>query len=635
MSRLSQLAAETVRRSFEPRTKLTGSQWANKYGWVAASSGAAEPGKYSTDRAPYLAEILDVMCDEVHRDVVFNKASQLGFTEAINQFVGYCMAEDPSGLIIVRPSIDDAKSWMKERIDPMLAESPRLQGIVRSEKGRRVSDDTMQRKVFRGGWLIAIGANSPTGLRSRPSRRLFGDERSGWTLDARQQGDPWDLGIEKTSTFWNAKRVQGSTPGEEETCPITEALKVSDWREYHLACPHCGFREPLRWKATDGTYRIVCDLDPANQLIPQTARYLCMACGVLIPEEEKARMLRSGAWVPRFPERKVVGFDLNGLISPWRPWSDIMDLWVKAQRNREKLKVFVTHVLAEPWRHTAERIDVATLRDRAAPMETFPVEIGACFGAVDVQKDRLETLVIGVGAAEEVWVLEWGVAEGDPEKVETWEAAYEMLTAARPAPLWCVAIDTGFLTGTAWKAVDAWNGRRGGPRVIGVKGEDGRGRPWIQRPGRATSRRVRRPWLIGSDTGKDALALRLLNPVPPGGPGSFHFADSLDPAFFDGLTSEEQRIVLVKGRQTRAWRPISHDRATEPLDLTVYAMGALYSFGPQWVGKLGRLAQQRAEATAAQGSAPESAVPAEDREEPPFPNRPRHKSRGYVQGWKR
>lgn len=637
MSRLAQLAADTVRRAFEPRPRLTGSQWANRYGWIAASSGAAEAGQYSTERAPYLAEILDVMCDEIHRDVVLKKPAQVGFTECINQFVGFSMAEDPSGLIVIRTSIDDAKSWMKERIDPMLAESPRLQGIVRSEKGRRVSDDTLQRKVFRGGWLVAVGANSPTGLRSRPARRVLGDERSGWTLDARQEGDPWDLALERTSTFWNAKRIQGSTPGEEETCPITAALRQSDWREYHVPCPNCGKREPFTWKAPDGTYRLVCEKDPADQLIPQTARYLCTSCGVLIPESEKAWMLRAanGArWVPRFPERAVAGFDLNGLVSPWRSWADIMDFWVKAQRNPEKLKVFVTHVLAEPWRHAAERIDAGTLRERATPMATFPAEIGACFGAVDVQKNRLETLVIGAGAAEEIWVLEWGVAEGDPTKAETWDAAWEQLTATRPAHLWAVAVDTGYLTDVAWKAIDLWNTRRGGPRVIGTKGEDGRGRPWIQRPGRTTSRRQRRPWLLGVDTAKDALSLRLRIPVPPGGPGAFHFADALDPAFFDGLVSEELRTVLVKGRQTRAWRPITHDRATEPLDLTIMALGAMYSFGPQWIAQIGVMAQRRA-AEQQQEQAADQQPPAEPSDEPALPRRSQHKPRGYVQGWRR
>ena len=338
IARASRIAADI----WTPKEALTGSQWANRHGWIARSSGAAEGGQYSTDRAPYMEEIIDVICDEIHTDVVFNKPAQVGFTEAINQTIGYAMHHDPSGIIVIQPNDGMAKSWMKERIDPMLAESRALRGAIRSEGGRRTSDDTMERKVFRGGWLVAVGANAPSGLRSRPARRIYGDERSGWTLDARNQGDPWDLAGERTTTFWNAKRVQGSTPGERGTCPITESLARSDRRRYHVACPACGHMEPFTWKDPDGTFRIICDRDAANQMIPETAQYMCRACGVLIPEYEKTKMCRKdrGArWIAEHPERSTVGFDINGLISPWRSWSQIMSLWLIAQRDPEKLKV--------------------------------------------------------------------------------------------------------------------------------------------------------------------------------------------------------------------------------------------------------------------------------------------------------
>lgn len=573
-----------IRSAFAPRSKLTGSQWADRHGWIARSSGAAEAGHYSCDRAPYLREILDVMTDETHRDVVFNKPAQVGFTEALNQFAGYCMAEDPSGLIVIQPNVEMAKAWVKERIDPMLAESPRLQGLVRSEKGRRTSDDTMQRKVFRGGYLVAVGANAPSGLRSRPARRILGDERSGWTLDARSQGDPWDLATERTATFWNAKRIQGSTPGEEGTCPITAAIRASDWREYHVPCPSCGTLEPFRWKADDGTFRIVCDRDAADQLIPQTARYLCTACGVLIPEQEKARMLRNGRWIARFPERSVAGFDLNGLISPWRTWADVMDLWVKAQHNRERMKVFVTHVLAEPWRDYSERIEAHTLAARAEPLEPIPAPVAVLVAGVDVQKDRLETLIVGAAPGEELYILDWSQHDGDPTTPDPWRDAWEHLTALRDAPLFAVAVDTGWLTDESWKWVDAWSSTRK-TRVIGTKGVAGRGRPIVVKPGRVVTARQRRPWLIGVDTAKDTLALRLRQPVPPGGPGAIHFAETLDAAFYEQLTSEELVPKIVNGRPTRVWQ-LPEGKRNEGLDLAILCLAALHHRGAKYVAGL-------------------------------------------------
>jgi phage terminase large subunit GpA-like protein len=608
VTRLQSIAADVTRRVFMPKSKLSGSIWADTYGWIARGSGAGEHGPYSIARTPYMAEILDVMTDEVARDVVFNKPAQVGFTETINQFVGYCMKEDPSGVLVIQPDIGMAKAWMKERIDPMLAESPALRNIVRSEGGRRTSDDTMQRKVFLGGALVAVGANSAAGLRSRPMRRVLGDERSGWTLDARQQGDPWDLASERTATFWNAKRIQGSTPGDEETCPITRALSRSDWREYHVPCPSCGVREPFQWKTGDGTYRIVCERDAADHWIPQTARYLCTSCGVLIPETEKAWMSRNGTWVPRFPGREVVGFDLNGLISPWRTWADIITLWAQAQGNPEKLKVFDTHVLAKASRALSERIDVHTLVARMEPMQPFPTQIGAAFAAIDVQKDRIETLVIGVGAGEETWILDWQQHDGAPESASTWAAAWEAINAPRPVRLYGIAIDTGYLMDTAWQFVERWNGKV--CPVIGVKGIGGRGRPWIAPPGATRLKRQRRPWQVGTDTAKDAISLRWRTPVKPGGPGAIHIADTIPEAFCDQVTAEELKRLLINGRMQLVWRLISRDRRNEGLDLLVYALAMLYARGPAFVRALGEMAAQRVAVPLTTSQAPSAPAPA-------------------------
>ena len=576
MTSLAQRAGRMASDIWTPKERLTGSQWANQHGWIARSSGAAEGGPYSTNRAPYLTEILDVICDERHNDVIFNKPAQVGFTELLNQAVGFCIDHDPSGLIVIQPNDGMAKSWMKERIDPMLAESRRLRGAIRSEGGRRTSDDTMQRKVFRGGWLVAVGANAPSGLRSRPARRVFGDERSGWTLDAKHQGDPWDLGAERTATFWNAKRVQGSTPGELATCPITAALGRSDRRQYHVACPACGHAEPFTWKDPDGTYRLVCDRDPANQIIPETAMYLCRACGVLIPEFEKPAMLRGGKWVASQPGRALVGFDLNGLISPWRTWAQIMTLWTDAQRDPEKLKVFVTHVLAEPHYVRRERIEVHTLQARAEPLETVPPDVGLLGVSVDVQQDRLELITVGWAPKNEAFVLAWDAHEGDPSTVGPWEAACRQIeTMAYDLPVGYIACDTGYLPDVVWLHVDRWKLRFPSTRVFGVKGVGGPGRQLMTKPNKTADRRKRMPWTVGTDTAKDMLlghGVRVA--VPPGGPGALHFASTLDPAFYEQLTAESAESVRHGGRMATVWRKRDARAANEALDGLVYGLAA-------------------------------------------------------------
>ena len=605
---------------WQPREALTGSQWADRHGWIARSSGAAEGGPYSTSRAPYMREILDVMCDEVTNDVVFNKPAQVGFTEAINQAVGYCMKADPSGLIVIQPNDGMAKAWMKERIDPMLAESPALRGIVRSEGGRRTSDDTMQRKVFRGGWMVAVGANAPSGLRSRPSRRVFGDERSGWTLDARNQGDPWDLARERTATFWNAKRIQGSTPGEKGTCPITEALAGSDRRRYHVTCPDCQHTAPLEWRTTDGDYRLVCDRDAANQLIPETAKYLCVGCGVLLPESVKPRMLAGGLWIPEHPGRRVAGFDLNGLYSPWRSWADIIQLWVEAQRDHEKLKVFVTHVLAEPHFVEREQIDVHTLQARAEPLEAAPMSAALATVAVDVQKDRIETLAVAWAPQFEGFVLDWQQWWGDPAQEEPWDDALAYIrTLSLGVPIGAVGLDTGYLTDHVWRHRESWERALRG-RVIGLRGVGGPGRPVMAKPAKRTNRKAFAPWMVGTDTAKDAiLGHGIRTPIPPGGPGAMHFATSLDVAFYEQLTAESPEVVRHGGRTARVWRKRDAHAANEGLDLLVYSYALVVALVQQFNVKLVPAVRDEAGALV-----------------PPPPRVPRQLPRtGFVTGWKR
>jgi phage terminase large subunit GpA-like protein len=596
---LARRAARIATRLWRAPEPLTGSEWANRHGWISRGSGAAEPGRYSTDRAPYLKRILDVLCDDTTHEVVVVKPAQIGLTEAMNQAVAYAMHHDPSGVIVIQPTDGLARSWMKERMDTMLDESPALQGIIRSEGGRRTSDDTLERKIFPGGWLVAVGANAPGGLRSRAGRRVFGDERSGWVLDARNQGDPWDLVTERTNTFWNRKLVQFSTPGELGTCPVTAALMKSTHNEWHVECPECGAASPWEWRAADGTYRLVCDRDAAGELIPETVQYLCTACGVLLPETMKPRMNRGGQWVPLHPGRRVEGFDFNALISPWLSWEEIIRRWNRAKNDPEKLKVFVTHVLGDAFEVKRRAIDPHDLQLRAEPLPVAPEEAGAVIAAIDVQGDRLETLEVAVGPGREMWTLRWEAHEGDPSQRAVWTEALRFLRDAEwGVPLRAIGFDTGYLPDEVYAAVRRWKRALPNVKLLPMKGIGGPGRQVVTRPARARRRAQRAPWQVGTDTAKDTLLVHGIGvPVPPGGPRALHFADTLDPAFYEQLTSEAPVLVKVGGRVASVWRKRKPDLANEALDLLVYVLAASVAYETVYGGTFERPEQ---------GAAPEA-----------------------------
>lgn len=68
---------------FKPKPKLTGSEWADKYRFVAPGT-TAEPGEWRTSRTPYLKEPMDVATDDDTEMVVLMCSSQVGKALALD-----------------------------------------------------------------------------------------------------------------------------------------------------------------------------------------------------------------------------------------------------------------------------------------------------------------------------------------------------------------------------------------------------------------------------------------------------------------------------------------------------------------------------------------------------------------------
>jgi phage terminase large subunit GpA-like protein len=216
-----------------------------------------------------------------------------------------------------------------------------------------------------------------------------------------------------------------------------------------------------------------------------------------------------------------------------------------------------------------------------------PAEVGLLTAGVDVQGDRLEYVVTGWGEGERAVILEYGQVEGDPGQETTWDALTAALVRERSGlRVQAVAADTGYRPEVVWK----WSERRLPFRVYPVKGQDGRGKLLVQKPGAVTHKRTRRPWMVGTDTAKDSLAARLRS--APDGPQGIRFADTLAPEFYDHLTAEKLTTKYVGSRPTRKWELIP-GRRNEGLDCTVYALAALHALGVAVIQQLGALAEKR------------------------------------------
>ena len=195
-----------------PDPALTVSEWADRHR-VLSPRASAEPGRYRTDRTPYMRAIMDALSpSHPARRVVFMKAAQVGATEAGNNWIGYVIHHAPGPMLSVQPTVELAKRFSRQRIEPLIAESPALRERVKPSRARDAGN-TVLSKEFPAGLLIITGANSAVGLRSMPARYLFLDEVDAYPPSADEEGDPVALAEARTRTFsWRSKVFLASTP---------------------------------------------------------------------------------------------------------------------------------------------------------------------------------------------------------------------------------------------------------------------------------------------------------------------------------------------------------------------------------------------------------------------------------------
>src|SRR5262249_6397466 len=145
-------------RGLRPPPRLTVSRWADTKRRLSPEA-SAEPGAWSTDRAPYQRGMMDAMNDPSIETVVIMSSAQVGKTEVINNIIGYYVDQDPAPILVIMPTLEMGAAWSKDRLAPMLRDTPCLKGKVRDQKAK-ASSNTMMHKVFPAGHITIAGANS-------------------------------------------------------------------------------------------------------------------------------------------------------------------------------------------------------------------------------------------------------------------------------------------------------------------------------------------------------------------------------------------------------------------------------------------------------------------------------------------
>jgi phage terminase large subunit GpA-like protein len=455
---------------------------------------------------------------------------------------------------------------------------------------------------------------------------VIADEVDAFPWDVGGEGDPMTLIENRQRTYSRAKTYLVSTPTTAGASRIDLQYQRSDRRRYHVPCPHCHERQHLEFGGKDKPWGLKWRVAPQLEgedasAVPQvsSAWYVCRHCGAEIDEGHKADMLARGQWVAERPAIKHHrGYHLNALYAPvglGLNWRAVAQKWLASQSDSSELKSFVNTYLGEVWKEQGDNIEDLSLLSRCEdyPEDLRSTRIALVTSFTDVQKDRLETTIVGWGPGEEAWVLDHEIHPGDTARPECWEDLDGYL---RAEGVQVAGIDAGYNTSMVQAFVEK---RRW---CVATKGVAGLGRPLIEdrkkRLQRLRTRRKKGQPLepLGVDQGKALVYARCKLLAP--GPGYIHFPRSaaFDDEWFAQLAAEKL-VTKIKGtRPFQEW--VQTRPRNEALDCMVGNLAMMRLSGSSLVAEVG-----------AGDTAMQQLVAANAKAKP----KPRHPG-GFVKGWK-
>lgn len=579
MSAIAELARYTF-SMFRPPAQQTVSEWsdANR---VLVSESSAEPGAWSTDRAPYQREIMDSFTQPGIWQIVIMASAQVGKSEIELNMMGCAIDNDPGPMLYIQPTKEVAEDYSKRRIAPMFSACPTLRDKVFKARSRDAAN-TITMKTFPGGSLAIIGANSPADLSSKPVRYIFMDETDRFPASAGTEGDPQELAERRTETFrHNRKIVKTSTPTIKGKSRIETDYMNGTQEEWHTECPHCHSYNFIRFSDIHFEKEDFVSASGDADFHVKTVTWRCPTCKRDIGEYDCKRL--PAKWVSKNPkalQNGIRSFRLNAFMSPWSDWRDIIRKFLKAQKDAEKLKTFYNTILGESWEiHTNSGLDEALYKRREHYDAEVPTGVLLLTMGVDTQDNRLEYEVVGWDQDGQSWGISRGVIPGRADAPGVWQEVDALLDRewklANGMKMRVLAtfIDSG---GHFTTEIYRECAKRASRRIWPIKGEKGEGKPYCRPMKRGKGEGAK--FMIGVDEGKEGIMYEAAVEEP--GPNYMHFPidyrAGYDMEYFRGLISERMEIHRLHGHGVVVWEQF-YER-NEPLDCRNYARAAYRYF---------------------------------------------------------
>lgn len=529
--------------AWTPPAQLNPWQWAEEELEFSARS-SPYPGRFRSSLTPYIRGPLEAFREPVVRRITLCWSAQSAKTTCLLVALAYCVSQDPGPALVVQSSESAARSFSKNRLQPLIQDCPAL---ARHMSGKKHDFNALEMLLDRMTVYLQ-GAGSPAQLAMRPIRYLFADEIDKWLDDSDREADALSLALERTKSYRNNKQVLASTPTNEQG-PIWQSYLAGSQEAFFLPCTHCGSLFAFEWSQLKWP-------ETTNKEQIQTETYLeCPHCQAVLSEKDKCRMLQAGEWIAQNPEapRSHRSFHLNELYSPLTRWGDLVLKFLQANQesktgNMGSLHNFINSSLAEPWvedehRETKPPEEIMALCDDRQPGQVPDEGVIALTAGVDTQDNGFWYVIRAWGAGLSSWlILEGFVPDLESLATVLWGSSYEDSQGKR------YIVNRAFIDSGGHRTEEVYSFCRRNPKAKAVKGEQRLyGQPWkvsvIDKVHGRDGKAYPIPGgmqLIRLDTNhfKDLLAGKLN--VPQGQEGEFRLYAGPSRDYVQHMTSEYQ-----------------------------------------------------------------------------------------------
>ncbi|MFC3724394.1 phage terminase large subunit family protein [Neoaquamicrobium sediminum] len=624
--------AEAIR----PPERLTVAEAAEKYRRL--NNPGHYIGPWDNKIAPYLTEVMEALTSLEHTGTIFAGPARCGKSDLFFNWLTHTAICDPADMMLVHMTQSTARDWSQGDLRKAFRHSPDLGSkVIPGRQNMNVHDIR-----FLSGMRLLVKWPTITELSGKTIPRLWAMDYDRMPQDVDKEGTPFDLMRKRAQTFGRyGMAVAESSPGFEvenprwlaktpHEAPPTEGILAlynrGDRRRFYWRCANC--KEPFEGDFKHLSYPDSKDHVEAAEMVTLD----CPKCGYSHTHEPGpgqpgkhelnyyGRWVREGMlWLPDgtmsgAPVRSdIASFWLKGVAAAFVSWKELVFKYLKAMEEYENtgsfkaLKVTVNTDQGNafvPPTMIGERLpEDLKARARDYGEKVVPPGVRFLVATIDVQKNRFEVQVHGVGVGGDIWIIDrFNIKKSDrldedgerlwvspSTYLEDWHLLVEQVIektyplddgSGRQMKIKTIGCDSGGRSGVTGMAYKFWKWLKDEHpgnhhvRFQLIKGEPKPNAPRVrigypdtERKDRHAGARGEIPVLfLNSNMLKDQV-YGLLGRTEAGG-GCVNFPDWLESWFYTELT--------VETRTTKGWENLKNHR-NEAWDLLVYCFAIMVS----------------------------------------------------------